>query len=328
MKTSKEVTGSRLLFSFSRVAPSRIRESASTAQAYGLPLPLIPSRALHWLKEQALIAGKAACLPDEGRGRLTLWVGFDLLAVPSITLFVWKGEHRHGDIRRAIIAKSRETHPYSVWSRPGNEISVMNTAVTFDQRNPGACVGFKCAELVQIERVPNLTCHCLTVLQLISSLCLSKLFMSTAKCRQIKDDGQRCVPPPSRASHVLFHLKFDRMYSRAFRHDLEDRNRTKKKCAAIEAAHCHALLKLKQPGAPILAAPPGPPATGLRRWGGHPGPPATGLRRWGGQPGPRRQVFVCGVFSCTHPQSKGSPAPHPLPGTRTSHFPGTGCLLH
>jgi len=32
---------------------------------------------------------------------------------------------------------------------------------------------------------------------------------------------------------------------------------------------------------------PGPPATGLRRWGGNPGPPAAGLRRWGGMWRPR-----------------------------------------
>jgi hypothetical protein len=32
---------------------------------------------------------------------------------------------------------------------------------------------------------------------------------------------------------------------------------------------------------------PGPPATGLRRWGGKPGLPATGLRRWGGKWRPR-----------------------------------------
>jgi len=52
----------------------------------------------------------------------------------------------------------------------------------------------------------------------------------------------------------------------------------------------------------------GPPATGLRRWGGlrapsdwstsmgwSPGSPATGLRRWGGVRGPQRLVFVDGV---------------------------------
>lgn len=104
----------RLLFGFSRVAPSLIRESEPVCRGPWAAAPLIPSHALHWLEEQALITGKAACLPDEGRGRLALWVGFDLLAVPSVTLFVWKGEYRHGNIRRAIIAKSRETHPYSV----------------------------------------------------------------------------------------------------------------------------------------------------------------------------------------------------------------------
>src|ERR1039458_4183065 len=36
----------------------------------------------------------------------------------------------------------------------------------------------------------------------------------------------------------------------------------------------------------IIAPGPGPPATGLRHWGGRPGPPATGLRHWGGRPGP------------------------------------------
>jgi hypothetical protein len=40
---------------------------------------------------------------------------------------------------------------------------MMDATVSFDERHPGACVGFKRAKLGKIERVPNLTRHWLTV---------------------------------------------------------------------------------------------------------------------------------------------------------------------
>jgi hypothetical protein len=160
------------------------------------------SSSLHPLKEQALIANKAATLSDESRSRLTLRIGCNHLAVPSVAFFVWKSEHSDGDIPRAIIAKSRKTRPYSVWTRPGYEIPVMDTPVAFDQRNPGACIGLKRSELVRIERVANLTRYCLIILHcspLIhlergpstrKSACFSRL------CRYARKVGLSVTCPP------------------------------------------------------------------------------------------------------------------------------------
>jgi hypothetical protein len=98
---------------------------------------------VHRFKEEALVANEATSLSNERRSRLTLRISCDHLAIAPITFFVWKSEHRHGNIRWAIISKSREAHPYSVWGRPGNEISMMNTAIAFDKHNPSARIALK-----------------------------------------------------------------------------------------------------------------------------------------------------------------------------------------
>jgi hypothetical protein len=118
---------------------------------------------VHRFKEEALVANEATSLSNERRSRLTLRISCDHLAIAPITFFVWKSEHRYGNIRWAIISKSREAHPYSVWGRPGNEISMMNTAIAFDEHNPSARIALKRTKLAQVERVPNLTCYWVSV---------------------------------------------------------------------------------------------------------------------------------------------------------------------
>lgn len=90
--------------------------------------------------------------------RLALGITCDHLAIMSISFFVWKGEHSHGNIRWAIIPKSWKAYPYFIWGRSRNEISMVNSAIAFDEQNPGACIALKFTELAQVERVPNLTC--------------------------------------------------------------------------------------------------------------------------------------------------------------------------
>jgi hypothetical protein len=121
------------------------------------------SRLFHRFKEEALVASEASSLSNERRSRLALGISCDHLAIAPITFVVWKSEHRHGNIRWAIIAKSRKAHPNSVWGRPGNEISMMNTAIAFDEHNPSACITLKRTKLAQVERVPNLTCYWMSV---------------------------------------------------------------------------------------------------------------------------------------------------------------------
>jgi hypothetical protein len=77
------------------------------------------SSSLYRLKEEALIASKAATLSDESRSRLALRIGCNHFAIAPVAFFIWKSEHSDGHIPRAIIAKSRKTRPYSIWTRPG-----------------------------------------------------------------------------------------------------------------------------------------------------------------------------------------------------------------
>jgi hypothetical protein len=72
---------------------------------------------------------------------------------------IWKSEHSDGNIGWAIVAEPGETDFRFVWIRPWHEISMMNTTVPSDEKNPGLCVGFKRTKLSKIERVPNLTGH-------------------------------------------------------------------------------------------------------------------------------------------------------------------------
>src|SRR6185437_12178178 len=123
--------------------------------------PVVPPFAwpFHGFKKEALIANETTCLSNERRNRLALGISCDHLAIMAITLVVRKREHRHSNIRTAIIAKSRKTHPHSVWGRAGNEISMMSTTITFDEHDPSARITLKRTRLAQVERVPNLTCY-------------------------------------------------------------------------------------------------------------------------------------------------------------------------
>jgi hypothetical protein len=40
---------------------------------------------------------------------------------------------------------------------------MMNTAIAFNEHSPCARIGFKRTKLVQVKRVPNLTCHWMSV---------------------------------------------------------------------------------------------------------------------------------------------------------------------
>lgn len=123
----------------------------------------------HRFEKEAFVAKEATSLSNELRSRFALGIRCDPLAIAPITFFVWKGEHRHGNIRGAIMSKSRKAHPNSVRRLSRNEISVMNPAIAFDKHNPSACIALKRTQLAQVERVPNLTCyrvsvrHCLFV---------------------------------------------------------------------------------------------------------------------------------------------------------------------
>src|ERR1039457_5763310 len=117
----------------------------------------------HRFKEEALVAGKATSFSNKRRSRLALGIGCDHLAIEPIAFFIWKSEHRHGNIRRTIVAEFRKAHPYSVWNHPRNEISMMNTAIAFGKHSPSARIGLKRTKLVQVERVPNLACYWMSI---------------------------------------------------------------------------------------------------------------------------------------------------------------------
>ena len=95
---------SRLLFSFREWLRHGFVNLSPSAEAHGLPLRSFDHVPCSGLEKQTLITGKAACLPDEGRCRLALWVGFDHLVVPSVTLFVWKGDSGFAWYRFKIVA--------------------------------------------------------------------------------------------------------------------------------------------------------------------------------------------------------------------------------
>jgi hypothetical protein len=128
-----------------------------------LPLRWDTSCPRYGLKEKAFVSSEAAKLSYESGGRYALRVGCNLFAIKSVTHFVRKREHCDGDVGWAIVAEAREARTYFVWISSRDEISMMDSTVPFDERHPGACVGFKRAKLSKIERVPNLTCHWLTV---------------------------------------------------------------------------------------------------------------------------------------------------------------------
>jgi hypothetical protein len=117
----------------------------------------------HRFKKEALISNEATSLSNERRSRLALGISCDHLAIPPITFFVWKGEHRHCNIGWAIISKSRKAHPNSVWGLPGNEISMMNAAIALDEHDPSARIALKRTEVAQVECVPNLTCYWVSI---------------------------------------------------------------------------------------------------------------------------------------------------------------------
>ena len=114
-------------------------------------------------EEKTFVSCEAARLSHESCGRYALRVGCNLFAIGPVTLFIGEREHRDGDVGWAVVAESREARSHFVWVSPRDEISMMGAAVPFDERYPGACVGFKGAKLGKIERVPNLTRHWLTV---------------------------------------------------------------------------------------------------------------------------------------------------------------------
>ena len=73
------------------------------------PLAQIPSRALQGLEEQAHVTVEQ---PVSRTRAAADWLPGSVLAdvaITPVTLFVWKGEHRHGDIRWAIVAKFQES---------------------------------------------------------------------------------------------------------------------------------------------------------------------------------------------------------------------------
>ena len=113
----------------------------------------------HRFKEEALVANEATSLSNQRCSRLALGIRCDHLAIAPITFVVWKREHGHSNVGRTVIAKPRKANSNSVRGGPGYEISMVTTAIAFDEHHPRARITFKRTKLAQVECVSNLTCH-------------------------------------------------------------------------------------------------------------------------------------------------------------------------
>lgn len=142
--------------------------SAKRRQLLAPPSPQVQtcfSISFHWFKEQAFVAGETTSLSNERRSRLALRIGRDQFSIASVAFCVWKSEHRHSDIGRAIIAQSRKAGSSVVRRCAGDEVSMMNATIAYNEPDPRARIALKCIQLIEIECVANLACYRMRVRQ-------------------------------------------------------------------------------------------------------------------------------------------------------------------